>query len=332
MTNSTDYIGNIPLVSIIIPCFNAEKWIESAIQSALDQTWPNKEVIVIDDGSRDLSLSVIKKFGKKVVVESGPNKGGCVARNRGVELAHGEWIQFLDADDVLLPDCIAAKMAAPRTSNERICCDLAPLEAANAIPFPDFWNASRYDLDFIIRFGPPQTAAPLLRREDLQTVNGFRVGLQYAQEFELYSRLAIRIGITFVSHRKIGVLIRQRKGSVSDRPYHEWPLIKGNILVDAVQSLKDAKCDQKRCRDAIAQRLTFLARDLYRNGRFEDAARFASEARRISTLWYEGVYKSLPATLAARALGFTGFEAMHRLYRTLGQSEATRPLPALPKC
>ncbi|MGH7979795.1 MAG: glycosyltransferase family 2 protein, partial [Limisphaerales bacterium] len=85
MTNFTDSAGTIPLVSIIIPCFNAEKWIETAIQSALDQTWPNKEVIVIDDGSSDLSLSVINKFDGKVVLKSGPHKGGCAARNLGVE-------------------------------------------------------------------------------------------------------------------------------------------------------------------------------------------------------------------------------------------------------
>jgi glycosyltransferase involved in cell wall biosynthesis len=91
----------MPLVSIIIPCYNAEKYVAEAIQSALDQTYPECEVIVIDDGSSDGSLEVIKGFGEKIRWESGPNRGGCAARNRGAALAKGEYFQFLDADDVL---------------------------------------------------------------------------------------------------------------------------------------------------------------------------------------------------------------------------------------
>ncbi|MGN6552937.1 MAG: glycosyltransferase [Verrucomicrobiota bacterium] len=99
-----------PLVSIIIPCYNAEKWVAEAIQSALDQTWPNKEVIVIDDGSTDGSLALIKSFGERIRWETGPNRGGCAARNRGLRLAQGEWIQYLDADDLLHPKKIAVQM------------------------------------------------------------------------------------------------------------------------------------------------------------------------------------------------------------------------------
>src|SRR5690606_2283060 len=100
----------MPLVSIIIPCYNAEKYVAEAIQSALDQTYPNCEVIVIDDGSTDGSLEVIQSFGDKIRCETGPNKGGCAARNRGLELAKGEWIQFLDADDLISVEKIERQM------------------------------------------------------------------------------------------------------------------------------------------------------------------------------------------------------------------------------
>jgi len=79
-----------PLVSIIIPCYNAENWVRQSIQSALDQTWSPVEVIVIDDGSTDKSLEVIKSFGSKIIWETGPNRGANHARNRGLELAKGE--------------------------------------------------------------------------------------------------------------------------------------------------------------------------------------------------------------------------------------------------
>src|SRR6185436_8211693 len=100
----------LPLVSILIPCYNAERWIRQCIESALGQTYPNKEVIVVDDGSKDASLEVIKKFGDRIRWETGPNRGGNAARNRLLELARGEWRQYLDADDYLLPDKIAEQM------------------------------------------------------------------------------------------------------------------------------------------------------------------------------------------------------------------------------
>src|SRR5438128_899411 len=99
-----------PLVSILIPCYNAERWIGEAISSALAQTWSEKEIIVVDDGSTDGSLQQIRKFDGLVRWETGPNRGGNAARNRLLELAKGEWLQYLDADDYLLPDKIAKQM------------------------------------------------------------------------------------------------------------------------------------------------------------------------------------------------------------------------------
>ena len=94
------------LVSVIIPCFNAQDWLKEAINSCLQQTYSKIEIIVIDDGSTDQSLEVIKSFRDKVVWETGPNRGGNYARNRGFILSQGEYIQFLDADDYLLPEKI----------------------------------------------------------------------------------------------------------------------------------------------------------------------------------------------------------------------------------
>ena len=68
------------------------------------KTYPAVEVVVIDDGSTDNSLDVIKSFGDRIIWENGPNRGACVARNRGLALAGGEYVQFLDADDILFPE------------------------------------------------------------------------------------------------------------------------------------------------------------------------------------------------------------------------------------
>lgn len=99
------------LVSIIIPCFNAERWIAEAIDSALKQTYPQVEVIVIDDGSTDGSLDIIKRYENKIRWESKENQGGNYARNRGFSLSTGSYIQYLDADDYLLPQKIEKQTA-----------------------------------------------------------------------------------------------------------------------------------------------------------------------------------------------------------------------------
>ena len=93
-------IQDNPLVSIVIPCYNYEEYVDEAINSALNQTYRNIEVIVIDDGSTDNSLEIIKSFEDKIRWETGPNKGACAARNRGIQLAKGEFIQ-LNTHDLL---------------------------------------------------------------------------------------------------------------------------------------------------------------------------------------------------------------------------------------
>ena len=93
-----------PLVSILIPAYNAERWIAETIRSALGQTWPNKEIIVVDDGSADGTLAVARQFeSNDVRVVTQPNQGAAAARNRAFSLSHGDYIQWLDADDLLSP-------------------------------------------------------------------------------------------------------------------------------------------------------------------------------------------------------------------------------------
>jgi glycosyltransferase involved in cell wall biosynthesis len=110
-----------PLVSILIPAYNAERWIGEAIKSALDQTWPNKEIIVVDDGSRDGTLSVARQFDSKgVSIVSQSNQGASAARNRALNLAQGDYLQWLDADDLLAPDKVQKQMDIAReTASKR---------------------------------------------------------------------------------------------------------------------------------------------------------------------------------------------------------------------
>lgn len=93
--------SEMSLISVIIPCFNAEKWLGEAIASILAQDWGGEsEVIVVDDGSTDGSRTVVEGFAARAVCISQPNRGASAARNLGLSHARGDLVQFLDADDV----------------------------------------------------------------------------------------------------------------------------------------------------------------------------------------------------------------------------------------
>ena len=164
-----------PLVSILIPAFNAQEWIADTLKSAVEQTWDRKEIIIVDDGSTDDTLRVARQFESDVVkVASQKNQGASAARNTAFSLSHGEYIQWLDADDLLAPDKITHQINAlrgignnklillsgswgrfiyrrdkARFSSTSLWCDLVPLEwlirklSQNVFMPPANWLISR---------------------------------------------------------------------------------------------------------------------------------------------------------------------------------------------
>jgi glycosyltransferase involved in cell wall biosynthesis len=101
-----------PLVSILIPAYNAQEWIADTIRSALAQTWARKELIIVDDGSSDETLKIAQSFASSSVsVITQRNEGAAAARNKAFSLSQGEFIQWLDADDLLSPNKISTQMA-----------------------------------------------------------------------------------------------------------------------------------------------------------------------------------------------------------------------------
>lgn len=125
-----------PMVSVVIPCYNAEAFIKEAVYSALVQTVSPCEVLVIDDGSTDKSVDALSLFGNSVRVIPQFNHGESIARNRGMAEARGEWIAFLDADDIWHPTKLERQLACIRPEavcihtayytfgrERRVCCD-----------------------------------------------------------------------------------------------------------------------------------------------------------------------------------------------------------------
>jgi glycosyltransferase involved in cell wall biosynthesis len=100
------------LVTVVVPAHNAERYLTEAIDSVLAQAHRPLEIIVVDDGSTDHSAELARSFGSPVAVLTQPQQGAATARNRGVDAAHGEYLAFLDADDVWSADKLALQLAA----------------------------------------------------------------------------------------------------------------------------------------------------------------------------------------------------------------------------
>ncbi len=167
-------------VSIVIPAWNSSRTLRDTIESALDQR-SDCEIILVDDGSTDDTLAIAKSFGAHVTCLTGENAGVAVARNRGYAAAIGQWIQFLDADDLLTQDTIETRLDVMRTRNADVAVtawqefhgdwrenENAPAREANWQRFEREGAAVACATSF---WAPP--AAILYRREVIERVGGF---------------------------------------------------------------------------------------------------------------------------------------------------------------
>jgi amino acid adenylation domain-containing protein len=197
-----------PLVSIVIPAYNAEKDIDQAIRCAISQTYPQIEIIVVDDGSQDGTVQTAREIlksnfkGRWSVLELGVNRGVSAARNAAVKQAKGEWIQFLDSDDAIAADKIEAQMKYARATGPDVSAIYSSwrhvyLEEGNFVPAGPV-NTPRYEgkhpLMFCMYYAPLHHGACLIRRSALERVRGFDETMRSYEDADLLVRLAKEIG------------------------------------------------------------------------------------------------------------------------------------------
>lgn len=180
------------LVSVIIPCYNKSEWIKEAIDSCLNQTYSHIEIIIIDDGSTDNSLEIIKSYGDRVIWETGQNRGGNHARNRGFALSSGQYIQYLDADDYLLPEKIEKQVRCLEKTNANlvygnVICKYYSTDGTSYSS--ELQTCGPHDdmLEFLLSFEYfIQTASPLIERQAIANSEGWDENLQAAQDIDFF--------------------------------------------------------------------------------------------------------------------------------------------------
>ncbi len=218
------------LVSVIIPTYNNEKSIAWAIESVLEQTYENVEIIVINDGSTDGTADVCKSFGDKIRYIYQENKGVSAARNYGIREANGEWIGFLDADDWYLPnkcnDCMSAlnvfsdavavtganlELFRPYRWRPRKFCKSWPLiknwdayDKCTPIDLRDFKSSEIFERREMFSFLTGRRWEPylhtnsvLIKKRVLLETNGFREDWKIGEDLDLWFRIAAQFGWVF---------------------------------------------------------------------------------------------------------------------------------------
>ncbi|MGD1703493.1 glycosyltransferase [Dapis sp. BLCC M229] len=212
----------MPLISVIIPAYNSEKTIQETIESVIEQTFDDWELIVVNDGSQDRTLEVVSRIkDPRIKLFSYSNAGASASRNRGFDNSVGQFIAFLDADDLWTTDKLESQLNA---------LQLHP-EAAVAYSWTDYidesgnffkqggrvvFNGDVYS-KLLVRNFLENGSNPLIKREAINEVGGFDQSLQGTEDWEIYLRLGKKYH--FVAVEKPQILYRFSTNSISSNPF-----------------------------------------------------------------------------------------------------------------
>jgi len=262
-----------PTVSVVMPVFNGESFIAEAVRSALEQDPAPHEVLVIDDGSTDRTRAALEPFGTRVRVITVPNGGPARARNLGLGQARGDYVAFLDADDVWLPGKLRAQVAQLESRRDAGACYTGwhvwradadgeyrrpewagrPLGLPGADAARSGWVYGQLLFDCALL-----TTTVMLRTSVAREVGLFDVGLRVGEDYDYWLRLSRRTQIVRLDCT--GALYRVVPSSASRRPYaqnHELEVVRSAIrrfgLVNPDGQPVDPKAIDRRLRNLLFQ-------------------------------------------------------------------------------
>jgi glycosyltransferase involved in cell wall biosynthesis len=250
-----------PLVSILIPAYNAQEWIAETLRSAIAQTWQRKEIIVVDDGSKDHTAEIAGRLAtKEVTVVSTPNQGLSGAVNHAYRLCQGDYIQELDADDLMAPDKIDRQLAALRDTDSKrvllsspwahfyyrtsaaqfvgnsLCQDLTPVE----------WLLRKMGENLHM-----QNATWLVSRELCEAAGPWDANLHYDQDGEYFSRVLVASeGTRFVPEGRVFYRVSgaNRISFIGTSRKKKLSLLRSlKLHVQYIRSLEDSERVHKAC-------------------------------------------------------------------------------------
>lgn len=248
------------MISIVIPAFNREEYIAETLESVLSQTYQNWECIVVDDGSTDDTGTVIKRYidsDSRFHFYKRPSKmlkGANSCRNFGFSKSKGEFIKFLDSDDLLTPDCLDKQVAILKSNqNIKVCFSYGRYFNDSTKNLEEFWSRNKdypdYLLGHVINEIRWQTADPLWRKSFFNEPP-FKEGLMNSQEWLMHGE----------------ALLKLKKEEIYNLKETFTLIRRGNLRMSSNQSSKYYK-NQKKAR-------TYLLNELLKKGNFHFKAIF----------------------------------------------------------
>lgn len=274
--------GDKPLVSVVIPAYNAQTTLARALHSVADQTYRPLEVIVVDDASVDRTVEVVRAFDRlPVKLERLPRQGGAAAaRNRGIAVAGGTFVAFLDADDEWLPEKTALQLPILRDpAVSFVTCDaslIGPRGKDLGLVNPDRERPhGEQGWKTLLRFPSVATPCVIARRSLLQAVGGFDPGLQIGEDQDLWIKLALRGPVHHVN--RVMARVHDRHDSLSNlnrgrAKSATLPMIFGHLERQRPHLTKAEIADIK------GRRLASVGRHSYESGDIADGLRFLTRA------------------------------------------------------
>jgi glycosyltransferase involved in cell wall biosynthesis len=272
-----------PSIAIVIPCFNTEAFIREAIDSALGQNYPSLEVIVVDDGSTDRSVDIIKTFGDRVTLELCEHRGGCHARNRGTAVAKSDFVLYLDSDDYLQGDYLHQLALAVQPDTDMVIGAVAELrdgEMTAPFTFTEHENARLLLRSYLDQF--IQTTGILWRRSFLLHHGGWKADLPVFQDVDLTIRMLLNNpNIAYANAENAYAVWRHHASNMRVTSGGSWKKWQARVSVlqwhkDAILALGDEKIPP-----ILALRFYELATPAFAAGNWDVGRIALREARRL---------------------------------------------------
>lgn len=182
-------------ISVIMPCYNAERYLRESVDCVLEQTYPDVELIVVDDGSSDNSKDILAGYGNKIVFIEQEHQGPYPARNNGIGKATGEFVAFLDADDYWTLDCLE-KLHAKLVGSDAVLAycgwQNVGIEEKSGKPYipPDYEAGNKVEM-FLAEASPWPIHAALVHHDILDSVGGFDLNRSTCMDYDLWLRIGV---------------------------------------------------------------------------------------------------------------------------------------------
>jgi glycosyltransferase involved in cell wall biosynthesis len=302
-------------VSVVIPCYRQAHFLSEAVDSVLAQSHLAVQPIVVDDGSDDDTAAIAARFGDRIVYVHKPNGGLASARNAGIRAAEGRYVHFLDADDSLHPDALAALVEGMRGDDTHLCLMGFRSFEDNART----WHSERHPpaafspLPILIHRNPGPPHCYLCSTAMVHRVGGFDPDLKACEDWDFWIRVALE-GVVGVTVPIIGAYYRRHAASMSRNPSlmlteRTRVLLRAHDRIAAIPEL------YRRCGKDLAEVAHRIRRRLIAREASAELIMQVNRCLRDLRLAGFAIPASVPKQLLDRALGDWGERLVMRYFQ-----------------